>query len=116
MPKKECLYYHIGECLAPCINNIKEEDQKFLKDVKRFLRGNYDNIKKDLTNKMQEHSERLEYELAKECKELLIFIEATLEKQKIVMNDNKDIDVFGYKYKNGELSISILFIRNGVIL
>lgn len=114
IPKKECLYYHIGECLAPCIND--KTDDSYIESIKRFLRGNYSEIKEHLINKMKDHSSKLEYEKANEYKELLSFIEATLERQQIVSKENKDIDVLGYFYQNGILSISILFIRNGVVL
>ncbi|MFA7689453.1 MAG: excinuclease ABC subunit UvrC [Bacilli bacterium] len=112
--KKECLYYHIGECLGPCINKI--HDKSYIESIKKFLKGNYKEIKKELTNKMKEHSLKLEYEKASEYKELINFIEVTLEKQQIVSKENKDIDVFGYYFLDGMLSISILFIRNGVVL
>jgi excinuclease ABC subunit C len=112
--KKECLYYHIGECLGPCINKIT--DKSYIESIKKFLKGNYKEIKKELINKMKGHSHKLEYEKANEYKELINFIEVTLEKQQIVSKENKDIDVFGYYYLDGMLSISVLFIRNGVVL
>jgi len=112
--KKECLYYHIGECLGPCINKIT--DKSYIESIKKFLKGNYKEIKKELIDKMKGHSHKLEYEKANEYKELINFIEVTLEKQQIVSKENKDIDVFGYYYLDGMLSISVLFIRNGVVL
>ena len=38
IPKKECLYYHIKECLAPCINKVTSEDYKdILSKINSFL-------------------------------------------------------------------------------
>ena len=40
MPKKECLYYHIGECLGYCINKIDDDVVKQMVDeITRFLKG-----------------------------------------------------------------------------
>ena len=40
LPKKACLYYHIGQCLAPCIKpEVKPEYQRLVNEVKGFLGG-----------------------------------------------------------------------------
>ena len=38
--KKECLYYHINNCLAPCINKVDpSEYTEYIKKTKKFLNG-----------------------------------------------------------------------------
>lgn len=115
--KKECLYYHINECLGYCVRDI---DDKVLSDMKTeiisFLNGNHTIITDKLKNLMNEASSKLQFEKAIEYKELLNYIEVTLEKQKVELDDNLDRDIINYETKNGYLSISMMFIRGGKLL
>ena len=53
LPDRVCLYYHLGQCLAPCVNEVKEEQyQTIVDEITRFLNGGYNDIKKELTEKM----------------------------------------------------------------
>ncbi|MBR7042352.1 MAG: excinuclease ABC subunit C, partial [Bacilli bacterium] len=117
MPKKECLYYHIGECLGYCIHKIDPSIIKEMKDeIISFFNGNSKIITSKLENKMQEYSDKLQFEKAIEYREILDYINITLEKQKVDLDDNYDRDVIGYYEKDNYLSINILFIRGGKLL
>lgn len=114
-PKKTCLYYHIGECLGYCVYKIEEDKIKQMeKEIIEFLKGNFDHVNDKLTKEMINYSNNLEFEKAKEIKELLDYIKITLTKQKIEV-DNVDRDVIGYYEFKGYLSIQVFFIRNGRI-
>ena len=114
-PKKTCLYYHIGQCLGYCVYDIEKNKIKEMeKEIIEFLKGNFENVEKKLTDKMNNYSKNLEFEKAKEIKELLDYIKITLTKQKIEV-DNVDRDVVGYYEFKGYLSIQVFFIRNGRI-
>ena len=115
--KKECLYYHIGECLGYCVNKVSEEKIKELTDeITKFLKGD-DSI---VLNKIDEEIEvcisKLNFEKAKELNELKNFINITLRKQLIDLNDNIDRDVFGYAVYKGYLGIQVLFLRGGKLI
>ena len=114
-PKKPCLYYHIGECLGYCVFDIEQDKIKQMeKEIIEFLKGNLDSVTEKLTNEMINYSNNLEFEKAKEIKEMIDYIKITLTKQKIEV-DNIDRDVIGYYEFKGYLSIQIFFIRNGRI-
>ena len=115
--KKECLYYHIGECLGYCTNNVDEEKINAMKEeIISFLNGNHKIVTDKLKMKMDFYSEKLEFEKAIEYKELLDYINITLEKQKVELDDNINRDVIGYFVKDNYLSVSIMFIRGGKLL
>ncbi len=117
IPKKECLYYHLNQCLAPCINDVKtEEYSDYLKKITRFLKGDTSEALNALKVKMNEYSESLRFEEAKECLDLINSINTTVEKQKIILNDNVDRDIFGYSCDDLDLSIYVLFMRGGKIV
>ena len=114
-PKKECLYYHLNECLGYCIKRPNELDLSFTKEILSFFRGNQELITKRIENEMTKASESLNYERALELKEMLKDINITLSKQKIDLNSNLDFDLINYYYKDNYLSIVIFFIRGGLL-
>lgn len=116
IPKKECLYYHMHQCIAPCINKVNKEDyKKIIYDIKKFLKGDVQEIKTELQNRMYQHSENLEFEQAQRCKETLQSIEYINSKQKVQFDDKIDRDVFAFHERVGYLSIAILNFRNGIL-
>ena len=115
--KKECLYYHINNCLAPCIKEIKpEEYTEFIKKTKKFLNGDINDAINELKLKMEEYSANLEFEKAMECRDLINSIKETTERQKISINDYIDRDVFNYYNDDKNICIYTLFMRNGRIV
>ena len=117
MPKKECLYYHIGECLGYCIQNVDNQKINTMREeIISFFNGNSDLIISKLEGKMLDCSNRLEYEKAMEYREIINYIKVTLEKQKVELDDNYDRDVFNFYEKDSYLAVNILFIRGGKLL
>lgn len=117
MPDRVCLYYHLGQCLAPCVNEVKEETYKEITDqITRFLNGGYTEIKKELEEKMHEAAEKLEFERAKEYRDQITNIEMTMEKQKITMTDFTDRDIFGYAVDKGWMCVQVFFMRQGKLI
>ncbi|MGC9931901.1 excinuclease ABC subunit UvrC [Priestia aryabhattai] len=117
MPDRPCLYYHIGQCLAPCIKEVKEEQNKqIIENITRFLNGGYEHVKTELTEKMLKASEELDFERAKEYRDQIAHIEATMEKQKVTFNDFVNRDVFGYSYDKGWMCVQVFFIRQGKLI
>ncbi|MCA1025250.1 excinuclease ABC subunit UvrC [Cytobacillus kochii] len=117
LPDRVCLYYHIGQCLAPCVNEVKSDTYKQMTDeITRFLNGGYKEIKKELSTKMEEASAALEFEKAKDFRDKIIHIETTMEKQKITMTDFTDRDVFAYAVDKGWMCVQVFFIRQGKLI
>ena len=73
--KKPCLYYHIGECLGYCTHNVdKVKIDNMKKDIIRFLNGDHSLITKKIREDIIKESEKLNFESAKELKDLLDYI------------------------------------------
>lgn len=112
-----CLYYHIDQCLGPCEYSIDSEIyEKIIKEITQFLQGDYRKIKGDLVNKMHLAADSLEFERAKEIKDLINDIESIMTKQIINLNDRIDRDIFGYYTEKGWMCIQIFFMRQGGLL
>ena len=116
IPKEECLYYHMHQCLGPCIKNITKEDyDKVILDIKKIMKGDTKDLVNSLKEDMYNYSDNLEFEKAKECKDTIDRIEYIISKQKVEFSDKKDRDVFAFHTKNGYISIAILMFNNGML-
>ena len=117
MPKKECLYYHMGQCLAPCIRDIDERVYAdMVSGIQKFMRGDVREMLDTLHREMEQASEELLFEKAQEKLSLIHAIEHVSAKQQIDFKDRKDRDVFGYYVDKGYISIQGFFLRGGKLL
>jgi excinuclease ABC subunit C len=117
IPKKVCLYYHLGQCLAPCEQEVDASDyEDIIKRINRFLSGGHDEIVRDLRAKMEEAAEKLEFERAREYRDLIRDIEAVMEKQTVDFSDEVDRDVFGFAQEKGWLCVQVFFVRRGKLI
>ncbi|WP_172187122.1 excinuclease ABC subunit UvrC [Lentilactobacillus kribbianus] len=114
---RPCLYYHMGQCLGACFKEVPaSEYEKQIRHIKSFLNGNVAAAKKMLTKRMNEAADQMEYERAAEIRDQIKYIEMTVEKQKIISNDNTPRDIFNYYLDKGWLSIQIFFIRQSRLI
>ena len=114
---RPCLNYHIGQCNAPCQGYVnKDEYKKNIDKVISFLNGNYSEIINELTDKMQDCSERMEYEEAARYRDLLISVKQIAQKQKITADDATDRDVIACAMDAEDAVVQVFFIRQGKLL
>ncbi len=116
LPKKACLYYHMNQCLAPCIAKEPINWDSILNEVKAFLKGDTKKVKDKLKEEMYLASEELKYEKALEYKNLIDHIDHTTEKQLMNLNDFKDRDFIAYASDEEDVSLQILKMRSGKIV
>ena len=116
LPKKECLYYHIHECLGYCIKDIDpNEILTMTEEITRFLNGNNKEIIEKIKMEMEKASNNLNFERALELKNMLNDIDITLTKQKIDLKNNYNLDLFAFTKEENYLSITVFFIRDGLL-
>lgn len=117
IPAHPCLYYHMGQCLAPCINKVQENKYIELRQsITRFLNGDVSFVTQKLHLEMKQYANNLEFEKAKECKDLLDAIEEIKSKQNVMFQDHIDRDVMGYSVREGYVCVVFLLYRRGVLL
>ena len=116
LKKDVCLYYHIHECLGYCKKDVDmNEVINMTSEITSFLRGNASKVISKIEDEMMAASLKMNYERAKELKEMLDNVNITLNKQKIDLNDNYNFDLFNYYTDKNYLSIQIFFVRNGLL-
>ncbi|XOK59722.1 excinuclease ABC subunit UvrC [Paenibacillus elgii] len=117
LPDRVCLYYHLGQCIAPCEYEVEQETyDKMVHEISRFLSGGHNEIKQELTRKMHEAAEELNFERAKELRDQIQHIDTVMEKQKITTTDTVDRDVFGFAVDKGWMCVQILYMRQGKLI
>ena len=114
MPKKVCLYYHIGECLGYCEN--KNIDMSFKNEILSILNGNDKLLIDKINEKIKINSDALNFEVCKELVDELNYIKQVFDIQHVELSDNSNKDIFNYYYDNSYVSIVVFFIRNGKLV
>jgi excinuclease ABC subunit C len=117
LPKVACLYHHIGQCLAPCINDIPQDVYDDLAhQISEFLKGNVKNQVDQYQQKMLAASESLNFELAQEYKVIIEDIQHITDQQYVEMDDKMDRDIFAFSEREGYLSLAVFVFRQGILL
>lgn len=117
VPDEPCLYYHMGQCLGPCINDVNKSDyDKVINEIKSTLKGDNKDLLNKIKLKIKEASDNLDFENALNYKKSYDSIKNINEKQTVELIKKIDIDVIGYYVREGYISISLLILRNGILI
>lgn len=117
LPKKPCLYYHLGQCLAPCIRDVQSQEYEVIeRQIDDFMRGKVQGIKQKIQQEMLEQSERMEYEQALENRNLLTSIDYVSSRQNVQFKAKVERDVFAFYLRDELICIAVLIIRNGILI
>jgi len=115
---RPCLYYDMHACLAPCVSGLTtaEAYAEAVQDVLLFLSGRNEELRPRLEEKMKAAAEAESYEMAAAYRDCLRTVEELAEKQRVQSVSGEDVDVFGEFLDDGNLAVSILFVRGGTVL
>jgi excinuclease ABC subunit C len=113
---RPCLKYHINRCPAPCVNHDRALYKKNVDGIISFLKGNQNIVLDTIRQKMESASEKLEFEHAAELRDKLFKTEEILNKQKIVLDKNQNIDVVSVLLRDTFAVICSLYVRSGRLI
>ena len=115
--ERPCLNYHIGQCMAPCQEYVtKEEYRAQVEQALDFLNGNFDPILNSLQRKMEEASERLDFEEAIRYRDLYNSVKQVAQKQKITDSDGEDKDIIALARDEDDAVVQVFFVRGGKLI
>lgn len=115
--ERPCLNYHIKQCLAPCQEYVSQEEyQEQIKKAVDFLNGSYQDVLKDLEQKMNMASENLEFEEAIRCRDLYNSVSQIASRQKITDSDGEDKDIIALAADENDAVIQVFFVRGGRLI
>ncbi|HEU6436704.1 MAG TPA: excinuclease ABC subunit UvrC [Nitratidesulfovibrio sp.] len=114
---RPCLYHFIGQCLAPCVFDVPQDEYAALvQRVEMLLSGRSGELVGQLRAEMETASEALEFERAASLRDQIRAVERTVERQAAVLPGGGDLDVVGIVDTGGGLGLGVLFVRQGAVL
>ncbi len=117
MQERPCLNYHMKQCDAPCMSGIsKEEYRTHVEQALKFLDGDYKPILRDLTEKMEQASDALDFEEAIRLRDLITSVKAVAQKQKITESSTEDKDVIAIAKDETDAVVQVFFVRDGKLI
>ncbi|MBR2726833.1 MAG: excinuclease ABC subunit C, partial [Solobacterium sp.] len=117
LPTKVCLYYHLGQCLGPCEHEVDPAVyDRMVSAAARFLNGDTREVVQNLTVKMQDAAENLEFEKAAEYRTLIDSINKVIDRQIIEKGSRENLDVFAWYEDKGYLAVAGFLVRGGAVL
>lgn len=112
--ERPCLYHHILQCDAPCQNLISQEDYgRKVEEALEFLSGRTEPVIRRLTERMNEAADKLNYEDAARCRDLIAAVKKTGERQKMTETGGTDVDVAAIAVDKEDAIAQVFFIRDG---
>ncbi len=115
-PKKPCLEYHLGRCLAPCAHLCTQAQYaEKVKDTLSFLEGDYELAEGILQQKMQKFAEAEEFELAMEYRDKLSMLSKLKLKRITSINRALNADIIALKTNFIYSAVNVLVTRSGIM-
>jgi len=94
---KPCMDFYMHRCEAPCTGQIlKEQYEKMtIQPIREFLKGDVSPTMKLVEQKMKRHAQMMDFENAAKYRDLLFKFEKVMEKQGVVLEQFRNLDVIG---------------------
>ena len=114
---KVCLEYHIGNCKAPCIGLINEQEYNHQIDkIKQIIKGDVGAVTGHLEGLMKRYASELKFEEAQKIKEKLDLIARYRSKSLVVNTSVRNVDVFGCSQDESSMFITYMKIVAGAVV
>jgi excinuclease ABC subunit C len=112
---RPCLQYYIKRCQGPCVESLTTPQRyaEAVRMVRMFLAGRESELLRDLHQRMIEASEKLEFEEAARCRDLITTVEELRERQKMAASQGEDMDIFGFHQEGPLLAVNLFHLRGG---
>lgn len=114
--KQPCLFYHLKRCCGPCIKDVSEEYDCYMKEVKDFLRGNVKNFKRIMTQRMWKAAENLDFEKAQLINKILASLDSFKISQDVDNLSQSSADYIALVEDDEESCLAIIQVREGKMI
>ncbi len=116
-PRRPCVQYEIGRCLAPCANKCtREEYGAMMEQVLAFLSGRYQDVLSRMKADMEAAAKALNFERAAYLRDKMQDVEILMEKQRAIQVSGADQDILAIAQDGLDAMVQVLYVRNGLMI
>ena len=111
---RPCLNQHLGRCCAPCTGKVSPaEYHALIMQAVSLLEGNAKQLVRDLTEKMNEAAEGLQFERAAVLRDRLRAIKKLGDRQHVVAGSFSELDAIGFVQGQTRACVCVLHYGGG---
>ncbi len=111
---RPCLLFQIKRCSAPCTKDISLQDYgELVVEARRFLSGKSTNVQTHLAKRMEDASERQDYERAASFRDRLAALTHVQGGGGVNASGFDEADIFAVVSEGGQSCIQVFFFRTG---
>ena len=113
-PRRPCVQYEIGRCLAPCAEKCtREEYGAMMEQVLSFLSGRYQDVVNRLKADMAAAAKELNFERAAAIRDRIRDVQMLMEDQKAIQVSGADQDILAVAQDGLDAMVQVLYVRGG---
>jgi len=113
-PRRPCINYDIGRCMAPCAGKCTEEAYwDMLDGVLSFLNGDYKQVVDKLKADMISAAEKMQYEKAALIRDKIRDVQGLMERQIAIRTEQAEQDIIALAQDGLDAMIQIVYVRGG---
>ena len=114
--QRPCLQFQIQRCTAPCVGLVSAEDyRRDIEHAMMFLQGRSEAVTEVLVERMEDASERLDFERAAQYRDQIARLKS-VEAQQLVTRSRGDLDAVGLVSDGGVHCVAVMSFRGGRML
>ena len=116
-PRRPCINYDIGRCMAPCAGKCTEEAYWDMMDgVLSVLNGDYKHVVDNLKADMMKAAEKMQYEKAAVIRDKIRDVQGLMERQIAIQTEQAEQDIIALAQDGLDAMIQIVYVRGGRML
>lgn len=113
-PRRPCVHYEVGKCLAPCAAKCGEKEYREMMDgVLNFLSGDYDSVISGLKKQMADAAEKMQYERAAVIRDKIRDVQGLMERQIAIQTDRSEQDILALARDGLDAMAQVVYVRGG---
>jgi excinuclease ABC subunit C len=113
-PRRPCVNYEIGRCLAPCAGKCTEAEYwDMLDGVLAFLGGDYKQVVERLKKDMNAAAEKMQYEKAAVYRDKIRDVQGLMERQIAIQTERAEQDILALAQDGLDAMVQLVYVRGG---